>query len=96
MKQIWKFKLEITDDQVIDMPESAKILTVQIQDGFPVLWAIVKDGVVPYCQRQRIIKTYGTGKTLSERTDTPVFRKRKYIGTYQIKGFVGHVFEEIR
>ena len=95
MKQILKFKLEIISEQIIDVPQSAKILTVQIQNGIPVLWIIVKDGIVPYCKRQRKIVTYGTGHTLPERYDEPKYWKRKYIGTYQKGDFVGHVFEII-
>jgi len=96
MKQIWKFKLEITDEQIIDLPKSAKLLTIQMQGENPVLWVIVKDGIVPYCKRQRKFVTFGTGITLPERGLPPSYRMRKYIGTYQKDGFVGHVFEEIQ
>lgn len=41
MKTIYKYPLDVTDRQVIAMPEDAEILTVQVQNGKPMLWAVV-------------------------------------------------------
>lgn len=41
MKTIWKFPLEVTDEQVLMVPKGAKPLTVQKQDGKPCLWCEV-------------------------------------------------------
>lgn len=41
MKKIYKYAIEITDDQDIVMPVGAKILTVQNQNGVPCIWAMV-------------------------------------------------------
>lgn len=41
MKTIWKFPLEVTDEQVLMVPKGAKLLTVQKQDGKPCLWCEV-------------------------------------------------------
>lgn len=39
-KRIYKYPLEITDKQSVEMPISAEILTVQIQKEKPFLWAL--------------------------------------------------------
>lgn len=41
MKVIWKFGFEIEDRVWFRMPEGAQFLTVQMQEGQPVLWALV-------------------------------------------------------
>lgn len=83
MITIWKYELETTSDQRIKMPEDAKILTVQVQNGKPCLWAIVDTERKP---EVRVIEIYGTGHPVS-------LRQRVYIGTYQIPDLVFHVFE---
>ena len=68
------------------MPEGARLLTVQIQDGMPQLWALV-DEKAPIIDRT--IATYGTGNSL------PDGYLGEYIGTYQFGGgaLVFHVFD---
>jgi hypothetical protein len=80
---IWKWELEVTDRQVIDMPVATQFLTVQVQRGALCLWGIVTPGedVEP-----RMIRVYGTGNPI------PVDPGR-YIGTAQQGPFVWHVFE---
>ena len=39
MTKVYKFPLEISDEQKVSMPEDAKVLTVQVQKGKPCLWA---------------------------------------------------------
>ena len=41
MQRIYKYQLKITDNQVVEMPMKAKILSVGEQYGSLVLWAIV-------------------------------------------------------
>lgn len=43
MKKIYKYRIEVTDDQNIEMPVGAKILTVQTQNGVPAFgqWLIL-------------------------------------------------------
>ncbi len=41
MISIWKFNLQTIDKQEIQMPVGAELLTVQIQNGEPCLWARV-------------------------------------------------------
>lgn len=41
MKTIYKYPIEITDSQVIKLPKEYRVLTVQIQNNNPFLWALV-------------------------------------------------------
>lgn len=88
METVWKFSLEVTDEQHIEIPNGAEILTVQTngKDGQPYLYA--KVDTERTLERKKII-TRGTGHKLSILTG-------KYIGTYQYNEglFVFHVFEE--
>lgn len=84
MKTIWKSPLEITDRQTIQMQPDAEILTVQVQNGVPCIWAHV-DPEQPMAVRE--ILTVGTGHPAPDEIEG-------YIGTYQTYGgqFVWHVF----
>jgi len=41
MNSIWKYPLQVTDAQTIDVPEGSEALSVQVQNGTPCLWARV-------------------------------------------------------
>jgi len=87
-KTIWKFKLETTEIQEIEMPMYAEILCVQTQNEIPCLWALVD----PTAEKEiRHFEVFGTGHPIEQ--DHPY--RRNYIGTYQLCGgdFVLHVFE---
>lgn len=85
MKTIWKFPLELTDDQIVMMPDEAEILTVQIQELSLCLWALV-DPRLPMLRRK--IEIIGTG-------NPAIDRERKYISTVQMAdgALVWHFFE---
>ncbi len=84
MREIWKFPLEITDRQIVSMPRMHDFLTVQLQNGKPVLWAIVQ----PKSDREEVrIYCVGTGNGESVLYDCP-----RYLGTVQITPFVWHYF----
>lgn len=87
MKTIWKFELETTDRQKVEMPIGAKILTVQTQNETPCLWALVNPERKE--RKERYFEVFGTGHKI------PLDLSREYIGTYQLKGgsLVFHVFE---
>jgi len=75
-KSIWKFQLEVEDIQLVEMPVNAEILTLQVQNGRPCIWALVN----PDEEKIKIgIEIYGTGHTIPE-------ANRRYIGTFQLKG----------
>lgn len=85
-KEIWKFPINTTDIQSVNMPTGSQILCVQLQNGTPCLWAMVSPHMEP---SERIIRVYGTGHPINENV--------KYIGSYQMNGgmLVFHVFEEL-
>jgi hypothetical protein len=69
----------------IAMPYKAKILAFQLQNGEPVLWALVDTDTVG-AMRHFAIRGTGTPMNDWRSTDT-------YIGTVQIPPFVWHLFE---
>jgi hypothetical protein len=79
---IWKYPLEPRGEH--RMPVGAKILTVQIQAGVPVLWAMVNPDAI---KETRIFSTVPTGRYFDP-TDM------EYIGTFQAEELVSHVFEK--
>jgi hypothetical protein len=81
---IWKYSVSHVTHK-LDLPQGAKILCVQIQNGYPVLWALVdpRQNVVP-----RTIQVTGTGFNDSDR----IFGR--YISTVQFAdGTVWHYFD---
>jgi hypothetical protein len=89
MKKIWKYKLEITDNVVLEMPRNAEILTVQMQGETPMIWALVdtENNI-----EKRSFKIIGTGNPVP---DLARHLSRKYINTFQMMEgrLVFHLFE---
>ncbi len=83
MRTIYKYPLRTLDAQAIAMPETAKILTVQMQNGVPTLWAEVE---TTHNCRPRWFAIVGTGNPMPG-------GGTKYIATVQQGPFVWHVFE---
>ena len=81
--RIWKWDLQVTDLQTVNVPIGAKLLTVQTQNSLPRLWALCNEQAPP---RTRRIAMYGTGNTIESYPGT-------YIATFQVGEFVFHVFE---
>ena len=82
---IWKFVMGIADLSFFDIPEGAKFLSLQVQGGLPCLWFLVD----PEGGKEH--RTF-TVRTTGERfPDGDVIGE--YFGSFQIGGFVGHVFE---
>jgi hypothetical protein len=90
VKTIYKFPLEVTDQQAVLMPAAAQILAVQVQNGEPFVWAIV-DTENP--QEERFFDIFGTGHPMHE--DNGV--GREYVGTFQMHSgsLVFHLFERL-
>ena len=89
-KTIWKFNLKATDTQTIEMPAGAVVLTVQVQNGTPCLWAMVDP---EESASKRIFKTFGTGHQIDNSRNVPLL----FVGTYQLLdgNLVFHVFEYV-
>lgn len=87
MSRIWKYELEITDEQTVEMPRGAKVLSVANQGGKLCLWAEVDPS-------ERIVVRHflviGTGHQITEDFDL-----RKFVGTVLMEPFVWHVFEAL-
>lgn len=89
-KTIWKFELDITDSQHVQMPKGAEVLAVQVQRDRPCIWAMVDPAAATEI---RHFETFGTGHDIF--CDMGI--ERNYVGTYQVQGgsLVFHVFERI-
>jgi hypothetical protein len=89
MKTVWKFPLVIDDVQYVQMPANAHILTVQMQESTPCLWALVNPAM-PVESRKILIA--GTGHPREDLNDLV-----NYIGTFQDYGgsLIFHVFEQV-
>jgi len=95
---IWKYRLEVKDLQVFEIPYPAKVLGVVVyqnshegayREGVPFLYAIVD----PSCDYETIqIYTIPTGEGGQKPLNVPI-EHLNYVGTYVLdSGFVGHVF----
>ena len=85
MRTIWKFKLEITDTQVVSMPDGAVVLSVGLDPfGDLCLWAVV-DPSRP--KKPESFTIFGTGNPAPNTLD-----RRGFIGTVVMKSFVWHVY----
>jgi hypothetical protein len=87
MRTIYKYEIETTDTQELNLPYGAEILCVQVQNGKPCIWALI-DTEQNLIDEHTII-TVGTGHRLGY-----TFSKANYLGTYQLQGgaLVFHVF----
>ena len=85
MSAVWKVPLQMEGQQLIKMPVGAELLTVQVQNDQPQIWARV-DPTAPVADRRIIM--VGTGHQFTD-------DDHKYVGTFQLMGggFIGHVFD---
>jgi len=82
MKTIWKYQIAV----MARMPKGAEILTVQMQNEEPCVWAVVE----PDAEKEnRYLEVFGTGQPIHEDVE------RRYIGTFQQPPFVWHLFERL-
>ena len=84
MRTIWKFALKTLDQQYIPMPVLSYPLSVQIQHGELVMWAVVEPDDIGAQMKVLIV---GTGHPMP----AGAFASN-YIGTVQDGGLVWHVF----
>lgn len=86
--KIFKYKLDITDMQSLDLPIGSDILSVVNQDNTLVLYAFVN---TDQPKEKRHIEIIGTGNPIDK--DMVIYRE--FIGTVVMSGPVWHVFERI-
>ena len=84
MKSIWKFPLELREEQVVEMPLDSKILSVADQGGQIVIWAEV---YTEHRTEQVFFHIFGTGAVIP-----PSRCQRHYIGTVQLNRLVWHIY----
>lgn len=82
--KIFKYPLKIVDEQEIYIHEHAKILTIQVQDNIPCIWARINPNGSLI---KRKIAIHGTGH------ECPYYRDDQYIGTFQYGPLVFHAFD---
>lgn len=88
VKRVFKYGLNFTDQQDLELPLNAEVLTAQIQNGQLFIWALVKESNMGFPEK-RTFRVAGTGH--------PIEGNVKYIATFQYgAGFVFHVFEVVQ
>ena len=80
---IYKYPLKWDDPQTLQSPGLQRILSVQLQNFAPMLWAMVdeNDDTAPVC-----IRIFGTGNRLPPEPG-------EFIDTVQVGSFVSHFFK---
>jgi len=86
MTCIWKFLIPFDNPGLfeLDMPKGAKLLTVQVQNSQPMLWAEVKT-IAPPVKRKLVI--VGTGTQYHPKSSY------KYVATWQEPPYVWHLLD---
>ena len=87
MHKIYKYEVAIVEDFHVALPEGARILSVQVQNGKPFFWALVDQDA-----RLRVAEfvIIGTGWPIAD----DKIEQRTFIGTFQMPGgFVWHLFQ---
>lgn len=84
MKVIWKFTLRIDKEQIIELVEDAKILSIQSQFGNICMWVLLNTHNHKIKRKFRII---GTGHEI----DDDFYGE--YIDTCLVNNYVWHVFD---
>jgi hypothetical protein len=99
IKKIFKYPIKVINEQSIKLPCGFKILTIQVQNDNPCIWALVDPE-----QRTINVKvnTYATGESIDAEEwglheyelHGHKYISKTYIGTYQLSGgvLVFHVF----
>lgn len=84
MRNIHKFRLDLQDQQYINIDPNAVFLHVDVQDGIPCIWALVDTHVH---KTSRPVRIYGTGQTI-------FFYEDQFLGTVLLESgkVVLHIF----
>jgi hypothetical protein len=86
VKIIYKYPIKVYDEQAIRMPQSAELLSVQCQAGWPCVWAMVDT------DEPMVLRDFGlvaTGEPCER------IRAGKHVGTFQMRDgtLVFHLFD---
>jgi hypothetical protein len=93
MKTIWKFSIEVTDEQTIRVPKGSRALTAQMQGNQLCLWVMLDTDNADRGVNMPVY-IHGTGHSV-----LPEAYHGRYLSTVQMDGgalifhvFVGEVF----
>ena len=75
MQTVWKYAIPMSSEFTLQMPRGAKPLTVQTQQGAPMMWALVDDAAPMVEHRFALV---GTGH--------PIDYADRYLGSFQYLG----------
>jgi len=99
MKRIYKYQLEVTDQQIIKMPKGAELLSAQFQGKDLCVWALVNlRGSPDYEMREYEFRIFGTGHEIDVEIEDPGEdfndERFKFLATVQQFGgdLVWHIF----
>ena len=81
---VWKYPLQKDSYHIVDLPVGAEVLSFQMQQGVPTIWALVD---VNGSLGRRMFRILATGESLPD-------KNLKYIGSVQDHAFVWHLFEQ--
>lgn len=82
MKTIYKYPIEITDEQKIQMPLDAKVIHAGLDpNGIPCIWAMASSHLADH---SHYVYVRGTGHEISD--------SRRHIGSFVEGPFMWHVF----
>lgn len=87
MKVIYKYSISIANHYTIAMPKGAQILTVQVQNGDPFIYALV-DPNQP--KHEQAFMVFDTGQSISD----DILNTYAYIGMFRFNILVYHLFSE--
>lgn len=88
MKTIYKYPLILKDRQQIELPTSAKFLSLQVQNSTPTMWCMVDTDDLESIKSTYMASIYifGTGQEVTCSDDYT------FLGTVQQGSYVWHVF----
>lgn len=95
MKTIYKYNLTMGFINVMKLPKNASVISVQVQNNKPILWAMVE---TENELEDRVFIMLTTGSSIGEQVDGHL----EHLGTVQLEDeydgsiFVGHYFEVIK
>jgi len=88
--KIFKYSLNITDYQIVNIPHLRGIIEAQMQGDQLVLWAMIDKELGFYSGVN--IYIVGTGEEFNDCSFSQKESSRNYLTTFQNAGFVGHLF----
>lgn len=84
--KIYKYRLpSISIGQgILELPIGFKILCLQVQDAVPMIWVLVDEKAITKVKQEFV--TFDTGDLITN------LEGMTYLGTYQLNGYVSHVY----